>query len=306
MPIGLAGIYLSGVYLPEVPTVATARLDWAGFALTSIAAAGIVFGLSVIGLPALPPAVGITTTAVGFAACILYMWHAKRHPHPILNLKIFNDRAFRASTTGGTLFRIATGAIPFLMPLMLQLGFGLNPFQSGLITFSGAIGALSAKFVARRMFALTGFKMALIFTSILGAASAAANGFFTPDTPHIVIIGTLLAAGLFRSMFFTGVNALGYSEISDEHASQATSMASALQQISLALGVAFAAFILEASSTLSGTHLELADFHLAFFIVAAVSLFSIVPILKLDPLTGADVSGHRRRLVAKQQPEAGE
>ncbi|TWF57362.1 DHA2 family efflux MFS transporter permease subunit [Neorhizobium alkalisoli] len=306
VPIGLAGIYLSGVYLPEVPTVATARLDWAGFALTSIAAAGIVFGLSVIGLPALPPAVGITTTAVGFAACILYMWHARRHPHPILNLKIFNDRAFRASTTGGTLFRIATGAIPFLMPLMLQLGFGLNPFQSGLITFSGAIGALSAKFVARRMFALTGFKMALIFTSILGAASAAANGFFTPDTPHIVIIGTLLAAGLFRSMFFTGVNALGYSEISDEHASQATSMASALQQISLALGVAFAAFILEASSTLSGTHLELADFHLAFFIVAAVSLFSIVPILKLDPLTGADVSGHRRRLVAKQQPEAGE
>ncbi len=306
VPIGLAGLYLTGRYLPEIPPMETGRMDWIGFLLTSVAASGVVFGLSVIGLPALPPAVGISATLAGFIACVLYVRHAGRHPHPILNLKIFNDRAFRASTTGGTLFRIATGAIPFLMPLMLQLGFGLNPFQSGLITFSGAIGALTVKFMARRVFALTGFRTALMVAGMLGAAMTAVNGFFTPETPHIWIIGALLFAGFFRSLFFTGVNALGYSEISDELASQATSMASALQQVSLALGVAFAAFILEMSSFYSGSHLQLADFHLAFFIVAAISVFSIFPIFRLDRLTGADVSGHRRRRPADAQPEAGE
>ncbi len=306
VPIGIVGIYLTGVHLPDVPPMATPRLDWTGFLLTSVAASGVVFGLSVIGLPALPPAIGISAAIAGFAACFLYVRHARRHPHPILNLKIFNDQAFRAATAGGTLFRIATGAIPFLMPLMLQLGFGLNPFQSGLITFAGAIGALTVKFLARRVFALTGFRTALLFAGVLGAATTAVNGFFTPETPHLVIIGFLLAAGLFRSLFFTGVNALGYSEISDEQASQATSMASVLQQASLALGVAFAAFILEMSALLSGSHLQLADFHLAFFVVAAVSLFAILPILRLDPLTGADVSGHRRRRADDVQPEAGE
>lgn len=117
VPIGIAGVILTGIYLPHVPPVETPRMDWFGFLLTSVAASGVVFGLSVIGLPALPPVVGITATFAGFAACILYYFHAKRHPFPVLNLTIFNDRAFRASTTGGTMFRIATGAIPFLSTL---------------------------------------------------------------------------------------------------------------------------------------------------------------------------------------------
>jgi EmrB/QacA subfamily drug resistance transporter len=303
VPIGVLGIYLSGIFLPEVPTTDPPRMDWAGFALTSIAAAGIVFGLSVVGLPALPPAIGICATIAGFVALVLYIRHARRHPSPILNLKTFNDRSFRAATTSGTLFRIATGAIPFLMPLMLQLGFGLNPFQSGMITFAGALGALTVKFVARRVFALTGFKTMLIAAGIAGACTTAVNGFFTPQTPHMLIVLFLLLSGFCRSFFFTGANALSYSEITDQQASQATSIASMLQQVSLALGVAFAAFILEISSAISGTHLQLADFHLAFFLVSALSLCAILPLLRLDPLAGSAVSGHRPGRLAS---EAGE
>ncbi len=304
VPIGVAGIYLSGLFLPEVPTTDPPRMDWKGFGLTSIAAAGIVFGLSVVGLPALPPAIGIGATLSGVVAVVLYIRHAHIHPSPILNLKTFHDRSFRAATTSGTLFRIATGAIPFLMPLMLQLGFGLNPFQSGMITFAGALGALTVKFVARRVFALTGFKTMLIAAGIAGACTTAVNGLFTPQTPHMLIAMFLLLSGFCRSFFFTGANALSYSEITDQQASQATSIASMLQQVSLALGVAFAAFILEASSALSGTHLQLADFHLAFFLVSALSLCAILPLIRLDPRAGSAVSGHRagRPLV----PEAGE
>jgi EmrB/QacA subfamily drug resistance transporter len=304
VPIGVAGIYLSGRFLPEVPTTAPPRMDWKGFALTSVSAAGIVFGLSVVGLPALPPAIGIGATVAGVVAVCLYIRHARLHPSPILNLKTFHDRSFRAATTSGTLFRIATGAIPFLMPLMLQLGFGLNPFQSGMITFAGALGALTVKFVARRVFALTGFKTMLIAAGIAGACTTAVNGFFTPQTPHMLIVLFLLLSGFCRSFFFTGANALSYSEITDQQASQATSIASMLQQVSLALGVAFAAFVLEASSAISGTHLQLADFHLAFFLVSALSLCAILPLIRLDPRAGSAVSGHRagRPLVT----EAGE
>ena len=303
VPIGLLGILLSGIYLPDLDRLRPPPIDWTGFFLVAVAAAGTVFGLSVVSLPALPPSVGIATTALGILCGTLYVRHARRHPSPILSFSVFENEAFLAATSSGTIFRIATGAIPFLMPLMLQLGFGLNPFQSGMITFAGALGALTVKFIARRVFAATGFKVTLITAGILAACTTAVNGFFTPETSHALIIAFLVMSGLFRSFFFTGSNALSYSEIDDAQASHATSIASVLQQVSLALGVAFAAFILEASSILNGTPLQLADFHLAFFIVAGVSLFAVLPLLRLSRDAGAAVSGHRR---ATMETEAAE
>lgn len=303
VPIGFLGIWLSGIYLPKIESVRPPPIDWLGFFLTAMAAAGIVLGLSIVSLPALPPAFGMTAAGLGIFCAILYVRHARRHPSPILRLTIFRNEAFRIATTSGTIFRVATGAIPFLMPLMLQLAFGLNPFQSGMITFAGALGALTVKFIARRVFAVTGFKVILIAACVLGAAATAANGFFTPQTSHALIIALLVMSGLCRSFFFTGSNALSYSEIDDSEASQATSIASVLQQVSLALGVAFAAFILEASSSLSGFPLQLADFHLAFFVVAGVSLLAVVPLLALSRNAGAAVSGHRRTAVPTEAAE---
>ncbi|MCJ8517656.1 EmrB/QacA subfamily drug resistance transporter [Pseudorhizobium tarimense] len=303
VPIGLLGIVLSGIYLPNLDHLRPPPIDWTGFFLVAVAAAGTVFGLSVVSLPALPPFVGIATTAVGILCGALYFRHARRHPSPILSFSVFENEAFRAATSSGTIFRIATGAIPFLMPLMLQLAFGLNPFRSGMITFAGALGALTVKFIARRVFAATGFKATLITASILAACTTAANGFFTPDTSHALIIAFLVMSGLCRSFFFTGSNALSYSEIDDAQASHATSIASVLQQVSLALGVAFAAFILEASSVLHGTHLQLADFHLAFFIVAGVSLLAVVPLLGLSRDAGAAASGHPPKTVEAEAAE---
>lgn len=302
VPIGLLGIWLASIYLPDIEAIRPPPIDWLGYFLASMAAAGTVFGLSVVSLPALPPAFGAVVTMTGILCGILYVRHARRHPSPILSLAIFKNDAFRAATTSGTIFRISTGAIPFLMPLMLQIGFGLNPFQSGMITFSSAIGALTVKFIARRVFAATGFKVTLIAAGLLSAVTTAANGFFTPETSHALIIAFLVMSGLCRSFFFTGGNALSYSEIDNAQASQATSISSVLQQVSLALGVAFAAFILEASSVLSGSHLQLADFHLAFFVVSAISLFAVVPLFRLDRHAGSAASGHR----IAREPDAAE
>ena len=293
VPIGFAGIWLATIFLPEVPATSPPPIDWMGFVYTALTASGIVFGLSVISLPALPPTIGIGATAIGVLAGILYVRHARRHPAPLLDFRLFANPAFTASTISASIFRVSTGAIPFLMPLMLQIGFGLSPFQSGLTTFVGAIGAITTKFMARRVFAAVGFRTMLIAATIVGSLATLANAFFVPATPYLVITGFLLLAGFARSFYFTGVNALSYSEISDADASQATSISSVLQQVSLALGVAAAAAILEASTALRGAPLQIADFHIAFVVVSALSLVALWPMLGLARDAGAAVSGHR-------------
>ncbi|WP_454848303.1 DHA2 family efflux MFS transporter permease subunit [Rhizobium binxianense] len=293
VPVGVIGVWLATIFLPEVEATAPPKLDFTGFMLSGLAAAGVVFGLSVVSLPALPPIIGITATAIGIVCGVLYVFHAKRHPAPILNLELFRNPTFRAATLGGTLFRICVGAMPFLTPLMLQLGFGLTPFQSGLITFSGAIGAITTKFMAKRVYAALGFRTTLVFGSIVTTVVTAAMGLFTPETPHLVIIAVLLLGGFARSFIFTGANALAFADIDDAQASQATSMSSVMQQISLALGVAVAAMVLETSIYFHGEHLQLFDFHLAFYVIAALTVIGAIPFTRMDRNAGALVSGHR-------------
>jgi MFS family permease len=249
-------------------------------------------------MPALPPFVGMSAMVIGLICAFLYVSHAKRHPAPILDLKTFENPTFRSASISVTIFRISTGAVPFLMPLMLQIGFNLNPFQSGLITFTGAIGAITTKFIAKRVFAITGFKPMLIVAAVVTTLATFSNSFFTEMTPAWVIMLFLIIAGFCRSFFFTGSNALSFSDIDDKQASQASSISSTLQQLSLALGVAFAATILEVSTVLRGKELSLTDFHIAFAVVALVSAISLIPLMRMDKNAGALVSGHRRKIQA--------
>jgi EmrB/QacA subfamily drug resistance transporter len=291
VPVGIIGYILSGIYLPEIRAAAPPPLDWTGFFLSAIAASGTMFGLSVISLPALPPIVGIAATVIGLTCGVLYVRHARRHPTPLLDLKLFRDSAFRAASIGGTLFRISVGAVPFLMPLMLQVGFGLSPFQSGLVTC--AVGAITTKFIAKRVLTFAGFRTTLIVAAICGTVLTFVNGFFTPATPFWFMALVLLVAGLARSFFFTSVNALSFADISDEDASKATSMTAVLQQMSLAMGVAVAGTILEIETSLTGSPLELRDFQIAFMVISAITITAVIPFITMAKNAGASVSGHR-------------
>ncbi|MGX9572544.1 MFS transporter [Mesorhizobium sp. f-mel] len=303
VPIGLIGIWLATRFLPETESAQT-PLDFIGFVLSGLAASGIVFGLSVVSLPALPPIAGFLTVAVGLASAVLYLLHARRAKNPLLALELFRNQVFRSSVLGGGLFRIGIGAVPFLLPLMFQIGFGLTPFQSGMITFVAAIGAIGMKFVTALIFRVAGFRRVLIFGSLIAAASIAINGLFTPDTPYVVILAALLVGGFIRSMFFTGINALAYAEISTADTSKATPIAAVFQQLSIALGVALAGGILEVSTTIHGGPLTLSDFHIAFFIVAAVSATASLSFMRLAPDAGNAVSGFGG-LTAPKTLEAG-
>ena len=293
IPIGIAGIILSGIFL-QVPDERTPRpVDIVGFFIAAVAFAGTVFGLSVISLPALPIIYGYMTLAIGVTAALLYLLHARRTEYPLLDPKLFRHPLFRSSITGGSLFRIGVGAMPFLLPLMLQLAFGLNPFQSGAITFIAAIGAIISKFIVEKIFARFGFPRVLSLAAVLGGALIAAQGLFTAETPALAMMVILLAGGVLRSIFFTGSNAIGYADVSDEEASQATAIVAVAQQLSVAFGVAVAGAILEVTSALSGGHLTLVNFQLAFFIVGGLSALAGLVYFRLPHDAGSNVSGHK-------------
>ncbi|RUX98591.1 MFS transporter, partial [Mesorhizobium sp. M7A.F.Ca.CA.004.04.1.1] len=229
----------------------------------------------------------------------LYLLHARRAKNPLLALELFRNQVFRSSVLGGGLFRIGIGAVPFLLPLMFQIGFGLTPFQSGMITFVSAIGAIGMKFVTALIFRVAGFRRVLVVGSLVAAASIAINGLFTPDTPYLLMLAMLLVGGFIRSMFFTGVNALAYAEVSAEDTSKATPITAVFQQLSVALGVALAGGILEVSTSIHGGPLSLDDFHIAFFIVAAVSAAASLSFVRLAPDAGNAISGHGRLTTPK-------
>jgi EmrB/QacA subfamily drug resistance transporter len=297
IPIGIIGIIATTVFLPEIEKRTPRPIDFPGFLMAGTAFAGIIFGLSVISLPAIPLVAGYAAVAVGATACVVYWFHAKRVAFPLLDPQMFvRYRLFRSAIIGGSVFRIGVGATPFLLPLMLQIAFGLTPFESGLITFIGALGAMTSKFAAERMFARFGFPRVLALTSIAACLSLAVIGLFGPETPHVWLYGILLAMGLLRSMFFTGVNALAFADISENDASQAAAISTVSQQLAVAFGVAVAGGALELSSTMSGGELGLADFHFAWFVVAGVSLVSALWFVRLPPDAGADVSGHKGKL----------
>ncbi|WP_433961197.1 MFS transporter [Devosia marina] len=293
IPIGIAGIIFSSIYL-QVPDERTPRpVDMVGFFIAAVAFAGSVFGLSVISLPALPIIYGYMTLAIGVTAALLYLLHARKTKYPLLDPSLFRHKLFRSSVTGGSFFRIGVGAMPFLLPLMLQLGFGLNPFQSGAITFVSAIGAIMSKFIAERIFARFGFPRVLGFAAVFGGLLIAAQGLFTTETPVAVMMIILVAGGVLRSIFFTGTNAIGYADISDEEASQATAIVAVGQQLSVAFGVAVAGAILEITTTFSGGHLSLLNFQIAFFAVGGMSALAGIIYFRLPHDAGNNVSGHR-------------
>lgn len=304
IPIGILGIVMATLYVPNIKEDDTPPLDFIGFLLSGFGFALLMLGFASGGRHLIPAEISTGCVVIGAACLVLYVFHARRTPYPVLHLGLLKVPTFRISVVGGFLFRIGIGAIPFLLPLMLQVGFGLSPLASGSLTFIAAVGALFMKTMAKRILERTGFRRLLIINAFIGAAFVAANGFFTPETPHWLIMIILLVGGCFRSLQFTSLNAIGYAEISNREMSYATSLSSALQQVSLSIGVAFGAFVLEAAAALDGdAAITAGDFGPAFWAVAAVSALSGFVFIGLTPTAGAEMSGHK--IVKDRPPSTG-
>ena len=205
-------------------------------------------------------------------------------------------RTVRAGIIGGSFLRICSGSVPFLLPLMLQLGFGMNPLQSGLLTCASAAGAMFMKTFTERVLRAWNFRRVLMVSTVVSSVLMCLIGLFSPETPKIVILGLLTVVGCFRSLQYTSVNGIAYSEVDKLRMSQATSMSAMGQQLSQGLGVTFGAGALQAAMALRGVdQLGVQDFMGAFVAAGAVGLFALFFFAELRNSDGAEVSGYRRQ-----------
>jgi EmrB/QacA subfamily drug resistance transporter len=300
IPIGLIGLVLITRFIENVRAEAHDPFDFVGMALAGVAMAGLAFGLSVLGLDFLPWQVVAALIGVGALATVAYVLHARRATAPVLDLSLFRLPTFRASVGGGFAFRIGVGAFPFLLPLLLQLGFGLTPFRSGLITFSSALGAMGMKTIVPAILRRLGFRAVLTWNALISSAFLAACAAFTPGTPAVLIVGVLLAGGFFRSLEFTSINTLAYADVDPGRISRATTMVSVAQQLAVSTGVALGALAVHATLVMKGgAEITAVDFAPAFLFVAAISASSAMAFARLPAGAGADLTA---RLPARAAP----
>jgi EmrB/QacA subfamily drug resistance transporter len=306
LPIGALGMLLALRFIPatrEHPP----PLDWLGFALAGGGLGAAMFGFSTLGQHLIPFEIAAAALVGGLAALAGYVLHERRRPHALLDLELFRLATFRAGVLGGSLFRIGIGASPFLLPLMLQLGFGLSPVQSGLITFVSSIGAIFMKAVAARTLNLVGFRRVLIWNALAASALLAVFGWFRPSTPELVILAILFVSGCCRSLQFTSLNAISYADVEPERMAKASSLSGMLQQLSLSFGVALGGYSLEIAGIVAGRPAtELGNFTIAFLVVGLVSAASAIYAWRLPRNAGAEMAGRTRTKRNEADPSTAE
>ncbi len=276
VPIGIIGFILVTIYIDDMRQDDVPALDRRGFLLAALALPALMFGFENIGRAIVPEAVVLGLIGVGCALLALYVRHAGRTAYPLVDLRLLRIATFRAGIAGGFLFRIGTGAMPFLLPLMLQLGFGMTPFEAGLVTFATAAGAIMMKFTMTAILRHIRFRTALIVNGILSTAFVASCGLFRPETPVAVMIAVLVIGGYVRSLQFTATNTIAYADLGPGEMSRATSFAAMTQQLSLTVGVGAGALFVHLATLRHGGGQPLAtDFGLAFFGVAAIAAASV-------------------------------
>jgi len=294
VPIGINGVIAVSLFIPDSREADRGgRLDVWGLVLTGFAMAAMMAGFETAGRSLVPLSWTLGALAAGVGAAGGYVVHMRRHPHPVLDFSLLLIPTFASSVVAGSLFRIAVGAMPFLLPLMLQLGFGKSPMQSGLITFASAAGALAMKPAAQPVLRLFGFRTVLILNGLLASGFIMVCASFQPGWPGLVMDAILLVGGFFRSLQFTAFNTIAYGDIPRPRMSAATSLYSTIQQLTLTLGIVVGATTLEVSARLHHHAVALkSDYALGFIIVGLFSLVAVPICARLRPDAGEALSGH--------------
>lgn len=296
IPVGILGLALILHYIPADTPVARRRLDWIGFILSGLSLATLVSGFEALGHRSIPLGQLLALVGTGLVSGVLYLLHARHSKHPILDLSLLRTPTFAISTLGGNLCRFAIGATPFLLAILLQVGFGLSPFAAGMITFTSAVGAMAMKLVATPIIQYFGFKRVLVVNAVLAGSFVALCGLFRADTPIWVMAVVLIVGGFFRSLQFTAVNTLTYADLNSEAMSRASSFAATAQQLGITLGVATAAVTLNLSMAWrGGTELAVVDVVWGFIVVGLITAASLISFLRLPDNAGDHL--HQNRAV---------
>jgi len=296
VPIGILGFILVSVFIEDLREEKVVPFDLRGFVFLSLSLACLVFGFETTGRHMIDGSATGAMIVAGIALMLLFFVHARRVKYPIVDLTIFKNQTFGLSVIGGALFRIGIGATPFLLPMMLQIGFGYSPLKSGLLVFVTPLGAMVMKPLAQILIRRFGFRSLLVANGAISVVLMAARGLFDVSTPVLLILATLFCGGLSHSLQFTALNALGFGDMPNRKVSRATTIFSMIQQLAFSFGVALGAFLLSLTMMMHDeVSLRAQDFTFAMLGVALLSALSIPFFVRLAPEAGAEVSGHRRK-----------
>jgi EmrB/QacA subfamily drug resistance transporter len=294
LPIGLVGLIATMVLIANDRPGEPRRLDWTGAVLSGFAAVAFVYGASLLGTSngSLPLGIGLMVLgALGGWATVRHAW---RHRSPLIEFSALRVHSFAATVRGGSLVRIAISTAPFLLPLMVQIGFGRSPVAAGsllLVLFAGNLGIKPFTTPLMRRF---GFRRVLIINGMLLASTFFAFALLRADSPLWFELPLLLLSGMTRSTEFTAMNTLAFAEVPRDGITSANTLFNLAQQVTFGLGVAAGAILLRVGHfILGGSHTSVADFRFAFAGACLLCLLGVIDFLGLDPQAGATVSGHR-------------
>lgn len=298
IPIGIVGWWLIRRYMPDFRDSDPTPLDTLGMLLFGAGIALLSYVLEVFGEHTWP----LKEIALMFATSIVlligYRLHARRTPHPLLYMRLFAVRTFRIPVIGGFITRLGVGGMPFLLPLLYQIGLGYSPLEAGLLTTPLAAAAIGMKIMSRRLLAHFGHRKVLLWNTWLLGANIMLYTFVDGHTPVLLIVLLSLAQGLFSSLQFTCMNSLTYADVDDDRASEASSIASTAQQLALSFGVASASLV----AALFLTGIDQADhtayingLHHTFLVLGAFTIISSLIFRGLRKDDGSSVSHYMLR-----------
>jgi EmrB/QacA subfamily drug resistance transporter len=296
LPLGIIALVLALLWIDNVRSEEKHPFDWLTFIPAGIASTCLVYALEKLGTNKTPWQLPVTILIVGIISGVLAVLAARRPAGSLIDLESMNFKSYSLSIFGGSCFRVAVSVLPFLLPLMFQVSFGLSPFKSGLYLLALFGGDLSMKAGVIQLLRRFGFRRILIVNGFITALSIALCATIGPQTPPALLCFLLFFHGACRSIQFTSMTTLAYSEIPPQRMGTANGFLSAIMQLSLGMGVAIGAVTLRVIAHANGHPAaapHLMDFHIAILCNAVLALFPVLDALGLAPNAGAATSGHQ-------------
>ncbi|EPG6300916.1 MFS transporter [Klebsiella pneumoniae] len=298
VPLGLAAIILSLRIIPDIRETERRSFDLSGFITTSVAMVSLVTAMERLGdrQPQIWPTLALA--ALGFG-CLLYsIRHFRRAAAPMVRLDALQVPTFRVTMYGGSLFRASISAVPFLLPLLFQVGFGMDPFHSGLLVLAVFVGNLTIKPATTPLIRWLGFRRLLLINGALKVCSLLACALLTPQTPVWAIMLILYLGGVFRSIQFTGVSTLAFADVPAAQMSDANTLFSTASQLAVGLGITLGAIGIrlgeQVGDWLHLTELPGISFRLSFVFIALICLVGMIDSLHLAKTAGSSVSEKKK------------
>ncbi|MEB6378245.1 MFS transporter [Leclercia adecarboxylata] len=294
VPLGLIAIVLALRIIPDIYEETRRPFDMPGFIATSVAMVSLVCAMEMMGAQEIDTGITLALLAVGVVTMIYALRHFRRAEWPMIRLDALQVPTFRVTMFGGSLFRASISAVPFLLPLLFQVGFGMDAFHSGLLVLAVFVGNLTIKPATTPLLRWLGFKKLLLINGVLNVLALLACAFLTPHTPVWVIILILYLGGVFRSIQFTAISTLAFADVPSPQMSYANTLFSTATQLAVGLGITLGAIGIRIgelfSEWLGLEALPGIGFRLAFVAIALVCLLGMVDTLRLVKDAGSAVS----------------